>query len=293
MAVAERAARELLVGGRRPGRTHARLDEAAQEPQSLGRTSRVGKDRAVLRGESRAVGPERLQHVDDEPFVLLALPHVAVERRVPLAGANAVHLLDELLVGLRRAQAVLREQVGAIVEKADVEVPRQRPHAVAVGRRGDRARKVGRELVGLQTARQVQEPTRAGELGDPDAVEHHHVEAGAPALEVDDVELVLIVRRPRQGLALDPHTWVGGLELAQKTRQWVGVAEDARVLEHERDRPALLPGGATAERQEADHQYEWPRGVPQPRGHDPRSRVRRRASPRSGMPSQAGRLSSS
>ena len=53
-------------------------------------------------------------------------------------------------------------------------------------------------------ARQVEEPSRARELGHPDAVEHHHVEAGPAALEVDDEELPLLVGAPEQRLGLDP-----------------------------------------------------------------------------------------
>src|SRR6266705_270933 len=83
--------------------------------------------------------------------------------------------------------------------------PGQRPDAPAVRRRRHRAREVRRKLVRPEMRRQVGEPPGAGELGDPDAIEHHDVEPRAPALEVDDVELVLIVRRPRQRLTLDAY----------------------------------------------------------------------------------------
>src|SRR4029077_17746608 len=100
----------------------------------------------------------------------------------------------------------------------------------------------------------------------------HDVEPGAPALQIDDVELVLVVRRPRQRLALDAHARVRRLELAQERGQRVGGAEDARVLEHERDRSTLLPRDAATECQK-DDRYRNPSGpMPEPGAHDPRSR---------------------
>src|SRR4030095_1081100 len=96
-------------------------------------------------------------------------------------------------------------------------------------------REVRGELVGREMRGEIGEPSGAGELRDPDAVEHHDVEPRAPALEVDDVELVLIVRCPRQRLAPDTHTGMRRLERAQEPRQRIGAAEDASVPEHEGD----------------------------------------------------------
>src|SRR5262249_39705159 len=127
----------------------------------------------------------------------------------------------------------------------------------------------------------------------PDAVEHHDVESGAPTLEVDDVELVLIVGRPWQRLTLHAHPRVRCLELAQEPWQRIAVTEDARVLEYERNGAALLPRGAAAGRQKTEQREEREGRAIRDRAHAARSRVRSRASPRSGIPSQAGRLSSS
>ena len=206
--VPEGAPAQLLVGGGRPRRAHPRLDQAAEESERVRRPRGLGKDRAVLRQKPGAVGPERLEDVDDEPFVLLALPEIAVERGITLPDSNAADLVDELLVRLGRAKAVLGQEIRAVVEEADVEVPGQCPDAPVVRRRGHRAREVRRELVRPQMRRQIGEPPGAGELGDPDAIEHHDVEPRAPALEVDDVELVLIVRGPRQRLAVDADPWM-------------------------------------------------------------------------------------
>src|SRR5206468_1080875 len=176
----------------------------------------------------------------------------------------------------------------------DVHVPRQRPDAVVVGRRRHRAREERGELGRLQVRREIEQPSRARELRDPDAVEHHHVEARAPAFEVDDVELVLVVRRPRQRLALDAHPGMLGLELAQQRRQRIGVAENARVLEHERDRPALARAPGAAREGQEDERPDEPRRAQGPQAHDgTRSRASSRPRPRNGTASHAGRLSSS
>src|SRR4030095_12388724 len=189
--------------------------------------------------EPGAVRPERLEDVHDEPFILLALPQVALERRVVLGVANSPDRGDELLVRLWWTKTIPGEQVAAVIEKADVHVPRQRPDAVLVRARRPGAREVGGELVGRELRREIDQPAGTGELGNPDAVEHHDVEARAPALEVDDVELVLIVGRPRQRLALDPHPRMRPLELAQEPGHRIAFAEDAGILEHERDGLAL------------------------------------------------------
>src|SRR5439155_25863959 len=113
-----------------------------------------------------------------------------------------------------------------------------------------RAREVRRELVRPQMRRQIGEPPGAGELGDPDAIEHVDVGPRAPALEVDDVELVLIVRGPRQRRAVDADPWMWRLERAQKPGQRIGAPEDAGILEHEGDGPALRRAAeAAAQRQ--------------------------------------------
>src|SRR5262249_12311128 len=118
-------------------------------------------------------------------------------------------------------------------------------------------------------------------------------EARASALEIDDVELVLVVRGPGQRLALDAHARMRRLERAQELGQRVGVAEDARVLEDERDGAALVAGAAAAEREEPCHQPERPRRTAGDNAQEGRWRASRRASPLSGMPSHVGRLSSS
>ncbi len=64
--------------------------------------------------------------------------------------------------------------------------------------------------------REVEQPPGAGELGDPDDVHHEDVEAGATALEIDDVELVLLVGVPGQDLACHPHPGMPRLELAEQ-----------------------------------------------------------------------------
>src|SRR5213593_2802131 len=171
----------------------ARRDEPAEERERLGGPLGLGEHRAVGREQPRPVRPERFENVHHEPLVLLRLPQVAVERGVALALPDPAHLPHERFEGLRRLEPVLPEEVRAVVEEPDVHDPGQREDAAVVRRRLDRAREVRPELARAETRREVEQPAGARELGHPDEVEHHHVEAGAPPLEVDDVELVLLV----------------------------------------------------------------------------------------------------
>ena len=116
-----------------------------------------------------------------------------LEARVALGGADALDRGDQRVPRRGRLHAVAGEQIGAVVEEADVHVPRQRPQPALPRRRPHRRGKERRELGGPDVRREIQEPARARELGHPDHVEHHHVEARAASLEVDHVELVLVV----------------------------------------------------------------------------------------------------
>src|SRR6185295_17314567 len=97
--VAEGPARELLVRRGDPGRAHSALDEAAEEGERFARARGLGKRLPRLVEEPRPVGPERLKHVDHAALVLLALPEITVERRVPLPRLDPPDLGGQLIVG--------------------------------------------------------------------------------------------------------------------------------------------------------------------------------------------------
>ena len=65
-----------------------------------------------------------------------------------------------------------------------------RPFSVAAS---TAAGKCGVELTRAERRRQVEQPARPRELRHPDHVHHHDVDPGVAALEVHDVELVLLV----------------------------------------------------------------------------------------------------
>src|SRR5438309_2124786 len=240
--VAEVTPAQLLVGRGHPRRAHAGDDQRAQEREPACRALFLRKDGAVGAEHPPAVRPDGFQRVDGESLVLAALPHDAVQAPVVLGAAHAHDLVDERLPRPGRRQPILREQIGAVIEDADVHQPRHRPHA-AVPRRGlDGGRKVRRQLRPCHPRREVEQPARAREFRDPDDVEHHHVEGGAVPLEVDHEELVLVVRIPRERLRLHADAGMPLLELPEQAGDRVGGAEDLGVLEDEGDGSGLVKG---------------------------------------------------
>ena len=192
-----------------------------------------------------------LQHVHDQAFVLLALPQHTIQLGIPLARADALRLLDELLPRARRREVVLREQVGAVVENADVHVPRQPPHAAVPDGGGGRRREVRRQLAAGDPRREVEQPAGLRELRHPDEVEQQHVEGRRGAVQIDHVELVLLVAGPRERLAAHGDAGIPALELAQEAGDGIERAEDLGVLEDDRGgRGSARRLGAPGERDE-------------------------------------------
>ena len=283
-AVAERPAGQLLVGGGDPRWAHPALDEAAQGRERFPRPLRLRERTAALVDHARAVGPQGLQHVDHAALVLFALPEVAVEARIALPGLDQAHLPRQLVVRLGRGEAVLREQILAVVQQADVHEPRKSPEPAVLGGGLDGGGEVGVALRGRHLGGEVEDPARSRELGHPDHVQHHHVEGRAAALEVDHVELVLLVRGPRERLALHAHPRMLRLEAPQEARDRVGGAEDLGVLEDQRDRPRAGRPLAAAGRQQREEQAgDEERGARRARRHGRRRcRATRRGAGRAG-----------
>ena len=136
------------------------------------------------------------------------------------------------------------------------------PHAVAPGAPPPTAAgKCGASSGARHPRREVEQPAGLGELGDPDHVEHQHVEGRRRPLEVDHVELVLLVAGPGELLAAHRHPGVGRLELAQQAGDGIGGAEDLGVLEHQRDRAAGLARARRSRRAAGAQAGQAPRGT--------------------------------
>ena len=167
------------------------------------------------------------------------------------AGADALGLGHEIRPRLGRPQPVLVEEIAPVVEQPHVHVPRHPPDTPAIGRRLDRRWKERTELVRSELGGEVEQPPRPRELGHPDDVEHHHVEARAVALEVDDEELALLVTVPGQRLGLHVHAGVPRLELRDQLGDGIALAQDMGVLEDQGDgRRRARPIGACRDRAE-------------------------------------------
>jgi hypothetical protein len=254
LALTEGASGDLLVCRRHPPGAQTLLDEAAQEGEGAGGATGIGKRAAIVPQHVGARGPEALQRIDDEALVLLALPEIALEPRIALAGPHAPNGRRHLALGLGHAETVLRQEVGPVVEEPHVHEPRERPvpAAEAGGRR--RRGEVRVQLAGGEPVREVEDPARARELGHPDAVEHHHVEPGIPPFEIDHQELALLVAAPGQGLSLDPDAGMRRLELREQGRHGIDGAQELGVLEDNGDRtgrPALI-GAAREEKDDTE-----------------------------------------
>ena len=147
-----------------------------------------------------------------------------------------------------RSQAVLCQQIGAVVEDADVHVPRHAPHAVAPG--GGRPPPRGSAAPAPRAARrEVEQPAGLGELrGDPRPPPATLARAKSYASsEVDHVELMLLVAGPRGLLRYAPSRWDGPprTPAADRGSDREGPKQ-LGVLEHQRDRTARFPASASA-----------------------------------------------
>src|SRR5262249_33445003 len=153
----------------------------------------VGEHASVVAHELDPTAPELLEDVDHEALVLTPLPDEAAETSFSGSLHHDSGLAGPLVVTSRRRGSAGSEEAAPIVEQTDVPDPRHRPHAPIDHGRGDGRLEVVAALGGRPAVGEVEQPSRAGELGSPDDVEHQHVEAGRPAFEIDHVELVLDV----------------------------------------------------------------------------------------------------
>ena len=176
-AVAEGAAGQLLVGGRDPRRAHAALDQRRAGRRAPPR-ARSGSGKAGRARRARACRwPRALQHVAPSALVLLALPQDSRRGadRAPRRGCAAP---------ARRAPPTSRAGPGrtwrgdpSVVQQAHVHEPRQRPERGRPRRARSRRGSGRRARRGATRGPEVEDPARPRELGHPDHVQHHHVEA--------------------------------------------------------------------------------------------------------------------
>ena len=168
--------------------------------------------------QARAAGGATAEREDDARVA----EHLM--RAPPCGDPAVVASLRRAADAARRLEPVAGQEVLPVVEEPDVHHPRHRPRPPVEERGVHRRREVLGALGGRPALREVEQPPGARELRHPDDVEHEHVEAGAPPLQVHHVELVLDVGRPRQGLVGHGDAGMAPLELAEQRAERVGAA---------------------------------------------------------------------
>ncbi len=133
---------------------------------------------------------------------------------------------------------MLIEQIPAVVEQSRIHVPGHRVEAALPRRRIQGAGEEVRAPLRWQQGRNVAQPARPGEAGDPDHIGCEHVECRRSPVQIEGVELMLIVARCGERLFAHGNAGVAALELVQQRAHGNRIAEELAVGEHELDRRA-------------------------------------------------------
>jgi len=204
VSILECEARFFLVPGEYVERSDVRLVQlVAHELERAHGLGAIHDDFALVIDDAAAERSEIFHEAGDQPLVARALPDDSIawptatrHRRLGVRH----HLLERL--------RLIRNEVGATIEKPDVREPRQRVEfsCPRVGR--DRCWKKLRS--GRPVLVERQDPPRRRELRSPDDVELEDGRIAHPGIEPLDVELVPLRRVVGRALELDPDS---GIEL--------------------------------------------------------------------------------